>query len=131
MLAPSAFGQVSRIALESKHRTHENYVNVYEYDFVDVQPRFPGDDRGLVNYINNTRKYPYDAYKNRIQGRVICSFIVNTDGSICNVTVLRSVCPSLDKEAVRIIREMPAWKPGKLDGEDVPVHCIIPIAFRL
>ena len=56
--APSASAQVSRIALETRHCQHENYVNVYEYDFVDVQPQFPGDDRGLMNYINHERKYP-------------------------------------------------------------------------
>ena len=55
--APSASAQVSRIALETRHCQHENYVNVYEYDFVDVQPQFPGDDRGLMNYINHERKY--------------------------------------------------------------------------
>lgn len=65
--APSASAQVSRIALETRHCQHENYVNVYEYDFVDVQPQFPGDDRGLMNYINHERKYPCDAYRSHIQ----------------------------------------------------------------
>ena len=129
--APSVSAQVSRVVLDTKHCQHENYVNVYEYDFVDVQPQFPGDDRGLMNFINSTRKYPSDAYRKHIQGRVICSFIVNTDGSVCNVSVLKGVCPSLDREAVRIVKEMPTWKPGKLGGEEVPVHCIMPIAFRL
>lgn len=129
--APSASAQVSRIALETRHCQHENYVNVYEYDFVDVQPQFPGDDRGLMNYINHERKYPCDAYRSHIQGRVVCSFIVNTDGSVCNVSVIKGVHPSLDREAMRIVKNMPAWKPGRLGGEDVPVRCIIPIAFRL
>lgn len=129
-IAPKVSAQVSRVALESKH-SRDCYVNVYESGFVDVPPQFPGDERGLMNYINQTRKYPYDAYKSKIQGRVVCSFIVDTDGSICNISVLRGVCPSIDREAVRIIKEMPAWKPGKLNGEDVPVHCIIPVAFRL
>ena len=98
---------------------------------MDVQPQFPGGDRGLINYINKTRVYPYDAYQHKIQGRVICSFIVNTDGSICNITVLKGLCPSIDEEAKRIIQEMPNWKAGKLNDETVPVHCILPIAFRL
>ena len=108
MIAPSVAAQVTRVNLGGS-----------------------GDERGLVNYINNTRQYPYDAYKNKIQGRVVCSFIVNTDGSICHVQVIKSAYPSLDKEAVRIIKEMPNWKPGMIYGEEVPVHCILPIAFRL
>ena len=131
MIAPSVAAQVTRVNLGGSGKSHDNYVDVYEYDFVDVQPRFPGDERGLVNYINNTRQYPYDAYKNKIQGRVVCSFIVNTDGSICHVQVIKSAYPSRDKEAVRIIKEMPNWKPGMIYGEEVPVHCILPIAFRL
>ena len=132
VLVPIANGQVARVVLETSGcSAHDNYVNVYEYDFVDVRPEFPGEDRGLINYNNETRKYPYEAYKHRIEGRVLCSFVVNTDGSVCNVSVLKGVCPSIDKEAVRIIREMPSWKPGKMGEEVVPVHCIIPVAFRL
>ena len=104
--APSASAQVSRIALETRHCQHENYIN-------------------------HERKYPCDAYRSHIQGRVVCSFIVNTDGSVCNVSVIKGVHPSLDREAMRIVKNMPAWKPGRLGGEDVPVRCIIPIAFRL
>ena len=72
-----------------------------------------------------------EAYKKHIHGRVMCSFIVNTDGSICNVSVVKGANPLLDKEAVRIIKEMPAWKAGKLGGETVPVRCFLPIPFRL
>lgn len=131
LVAPTASAQVSRVALDSKHCPHGEYVDVYEYDFVDVQPAFPGDERGLINYINSERKYPYDAYKKRIQGRVLCSFVIDVDGKVCNVTVLRGAYPSLDKEAVRIIKDMPEWKPGKMNGVAVPVRYILPIPFRL
>ena len=130
LVAPAAGAQVYRVAIAS-NASRTDYVDVYEYDFVDVQPQFPGGDRGLINYIIKTRVYPNDAYQHKIQGRVICSFIVNTDGSICNITVLKGLCPSIDEEAKRIIQEMPNWKAGKLNDETVPVHCILPIAFRL
>lgn len=126
----AAHSQVSRVAIESNH-CRRNYVDVYEYDYVDVPPQFPGGDRAMINFINETRVYPYDAYKHQIQGRVVCSFIVNTDGSICNISVLKGSYPSLDKEAVRIIKKMPAWEAGTIRNEEVPVRCILPIAFRL
>lgn len=91
--APAASAQVTRIVLDSHSCRQSGCVDVYESDFVDVPPQFPGRERGLVNYINKTRQYPYDAYKKRIQGRVICSFVVNTDGSVCNVSVIRGANP--------------------------------------
>lgn len=130
-LASPMSSQVRRMCIENPARhNHMTYVNVYEYDYVDVQPQFPGGERALMNFINDTREYPYRAYHNRIQGRVVCSFVVNTDGSITNITVLKGVEESLNREAVRVISEMPKWKVGKLGGETVPVHCILPIAFR-
>ena len=106
-------------------------MTVYDYDFVDSQPQFPGGDCAMFQYINNERRYPSQAYQHRIQGRVLCSFVVNTDGSISNVTVVRGVEESLNREAMRIISEMPQWNAGKLNGQPVPVYCILPIAFRL
>ena len=131
MFALPAFGQMTRVAVASSRCAHANYVDVYEYDYVDVQPQFPGGDRAMVNFINKTRMYPYDAYEKGIQGRVICSFIVNNDGSVCNVSVIKGAHPSLNKEAVRIITKMPDWIAGKFKGEEVPVRCFLPIAFRL
>ena len=131
LATPAAFSQVSRVAIESAHCTHGNYVDVYESDYVDVPPQFPGGDRAMFNFINKTRVYPYEAYKHKIQGRVVCSFIVDTDGSICNVSVIKGTNQLLNKEAVRIIKEMPNWKAGRLNHESVPVRCFLPIAFRL
>ena len=85
----------------------------------------------MVNFINKTRVYPYEAYQHKIQGRVVCSFIVNTDGTICNISILKGAHPLLNREAVRIIKEMPTWHAGSMCGEEVPVRCILPIAFRL
>ena len=104
---------------------------VYESDYVDVQPQFPGGNCALTNFINKTRHYPYDAYKKRVQGRVLCSFIVNTDGSLSNISVVRGVDAELNREAVRVISEMPRWHAGSHGGNTVAVRCLLPIAFRL
>ena len=107
-------------------------VEVYEFDYVDVQPQFPGGEHGLVNYINKTRVYPYHAYKNHIQGRVLCSFIVGTDGKVSHVRVIRGANDdSLNREAMRVISEMPRWTVGRVGGTAVPVRVVLPIAFRL
>lgn len=131
VLPSVAFAQVTRVAIENPHNQKNNYIDVYEFDYVEHQPQFPGGDRAMFNFINKERVYPYEAYQNRIQGRVICSFIVNTDGSICNISVLKGAHPLLNREAVRIIMEMPNWKPGMMHGSEVAVRCILPIAFRL
>lgn len=105
-------------------------IAVYEYEYVDVQPRFPGGDMAMFHFINDVRRYPSRAYRDGIEGRVLCSFIVNEDGSLSHISVLKGVEESLDREAVRILSKMPAWDVGKVDDVAVPVYCILPIAFR-
>lgn len=104
---------------------------VYEFDYVDVQPQFPGGDCALTNFINETRHYPYNAYQKRIQGRVLCSFIVSPDGTVSHISVVRGVDAELNREAVRVISEMPKWHAGRHSGNSVAVRCLLPIAFRL
>lgn len=105
---------------------------VYEYESVDIRPEFPGGERGLINFVNDTREYPYHAYHKHIQGRVLCSFIVGTDGKLYNIQVIRSSGDdSLDREALRVISKMPRWNAGKIDNNKVNVRCVLPIAFRL
>ena len=112
----------------SKH----SYGEVYEFDYVDIQPQFPGGERGLINFINKTREYPYHAYKKRIEGRVLCSFIVGTDGRVGDVRVIRGAGDeSLNREALRVIGEMPKWSVGKVGNHAVPVRVVLPINFRL
>lgn len=106
-------------------------VEVYEYDMVDEPPLFPGGNNALVHYINSSRRYPADAYKNKIHGRVLCSFIVQPDGTVTHINVLRGVEASLDREAVRVLDSMPNWQAGRIDGVKVPVYCIMPVNFRL
>lgn len=101
------------------------------YDVVEQMPSFPGGISGLRTYLNQNIRYPAEAQENCVQGRVVVSFVVGKDGHISDVTVLRSVDPSLDKEAVRLIRNMPRWTPGKQGGEPVKVRYNVPVSFRL
>ena len=106
-------------------------LEAFTYDSVDEQPHFPGGDGAMTKFINRERKYPHTAYAAGIEGRVLCSFIVNADGSISNAEVIRGEYEPLNKEALRIISRMPKWVAGKINGTSVPVYCIMPISFRL
>lgn len=108
----------------------QTYKVVYEFDYVEEKPEFPGGGANMVTYINDQRRYPAAAYSLGIEGRVTCSFVVNTDGKVSNITVLKGVEATLNKEAIRILSKMPAWVPGKIDGVNVPVRVICSIPFR-
>ena len=101
------------------------------FTVVEEMPKFPGGDAELLKFISKSIRYPVIAQENGIQGRVICSFVVNRDGSIVDAQVLRGVDPSLDKEALRVINSMPKWSPGKQRGKPVRVKYTVPITFRL
>lgn len=101
------------------------------YDVVEQMPSFPGGISGLMTYLNQNTRYPAVAQENGVQGRVVVSFVVGKDGHISDVTVLRSVDPSLDKEAIRVVRNMPRWTPGKQGGKPVRVRYNVPVSFRL
>ena len=99
---------------------------------VESMPEFPGGQQALFKYLAENVKYPVIAQENGIQGRVICQFVVNKDGSIVDVVAVRSSGePSLDKEAIRVIQSMPKWKPGKQRGKPVRVKYTVPVNFRL
>ncbi len=106
------------------------YREVYEFDYVDDKPQFPGGGSALLNYINETRRYPAEAYSRGVEGRVTCAFVVNIDGKVSDVTVLRGVEQTLNREAVRILSKMPDWTPGKIEGQAVPVRVICAVPFR-
>jgi protein TonB len=101
------------------------------FQVVETMPQFPGGEQALFKFLNENIKYPVIAQENGIQGRVICQFVVNTDGSIVDIQVVRGVDPSLDKEAVRVIQSMPKWIPGKQRGKPVRVRFTLPINFKL
>ena len=101
------------------------------YDVVEEMPSFPGGASGLMAYLSQNIKYPVVAEENGIQGRVVLTFVVERDGSITDIKVVKSVEPSLDAEAKRVIRSMPRWKPGKQNGSAVRVKYTVPVTFRL
>lgn len=101
------------------------------YQVVGQQPNFPGGKEELFKYLAYNMIYPADAAKNKVEGRVLVTFVIEHDGSISNVNVVNSVYPSLDKEAIRVVSGMPKWIPGKANGKTVRVKYTIPITFRL
>ena len=101
------------------------------FDVVEEQPSFPGGQDTLMQWLSDNVKYPVIAAENGIQGRVIVQFVVSKTGSISNVNVVRGVDPSLDKEAVRVVKAMPNWTPGKQNGTTVNVRYTLPVTFKL
>ncbi len=105
----------------------ENRIHVV----VERMPEFPGGEAAMNQFISRTIRYPVIAQENGIQGRVVVQFVVNTDGKIVDVEVVRGVEESLDKEAVRVVKAMPPWNPGRQGGKNVRVKYTLPIRFRI
>lgn len=101
------------------------------YDMVEQRPMFPGGEAEMMKYLQDNIRYPEEAQQAKQEGRVICQFVVTSEGKIGDVKVMRGISPSLDKEAVRVIKAMPTWIPGKHDGQAVNVRYTLPIMFRL
>ncbi|MDH6343860.1 protein TonB [Parabacteroides sp. PFB2-12] len=113
--------------IEEKEEEDANQIHT----IVEEMPAFPGGNAALMKFISQAINYPVVAQENGVFGRVTCSFVINTDGSIVDIEVLRGVDPSLDKEAVRVIGTMPKWKPGMQRDKPVRVRYTLPIVFRL
>ena len=111
--------------------TAQTKKNDMEYCIVEMMPQYPGGLAAMLKYIRENIKYPEQAMKERIQGRVTVSFIIEKDGSISDVKAVRSVHPLLDKEAVRVVESMPKWSPGKHNGKPVRVRFNLPVMFKL
>ena len=105
--------------------------NQQVFDVVEQMPSFPGGMAALMAYLQKSIKYPPVAEENGIQGRVVCTFVVERDGSVTDVKVAKSVDPSLDKEAVRVVKSMPKWNPGMQNGSPVRVKYNVPVQFKL
>ena len=122
-------------------RTHKDEIIVEEkkpepkkeeiFAAVEQMPQFPGGEAELMKYVTNHIKYPTMAAENNIQGRVVVKFVVKKDGSVGEVQVLRGKDPDLDKEAVRVVRTLPKFIPGKMNGQAVSVWFTLPINFKL
>lgn len=101
------------------------------FDAVEQKPTFPGGNEALFAFLSKNIRYPAVAEENGVQGRVIVTFVVERDGSITDVKVIKSVDPSLDKEAMRLVKSMPNWIPGKQNGQAVRVRFTLPVTFQL
>ncbi len=101
------------------------------FTMVETMPKFPGGQAGLLKYLAKSIKYPVIAQKSKEQGKVIVQVVIGKDGSLSNIKILRSVSPSLDAEAIRVVGNMPKWEPGMQKGQPVSVKYTIPIVFRL
>jgi len=101
------------------------------YQVVDEMPVYPGGDAALLKYLAKNTTYPVDAKEKGIQGKVVARFCVNADGSISKVTVVKAASPELDMEAIRVVKTLPAFQPGKQGGKPVPVWYMVPINFTL
>lgn len=120
------FEEITVTAIENQTDTVPKY-----YKVVDQMPSFPGGDQALLQFLAKSIKYPEEAIKKKIEGRVIIAFIVDEKGNITNLTVEKSVDPLLDAEAKRVVSIMPTWEPGRHNGKVVPVRYLVPVTFRL
>ena len=143
LILPALFAGVgSMISVKAQNRCVISYQTQYRAtvtiqqgsaympESVDEQPKFPGGESAMIHFINSERRYPRVAYDNSIEGRVLCSFVVEPDGRLTNIEVVRSVDENLDREALRVIQNMPRWEPGLVNGEKVAVYCLLTIPFR-
>ena len=115
----------------SAQKTVVSQKNEEVFDVVEQMPEYPGGMQALFEFMSQNIKYPADAQKQKVEGRVLAKFIVETDGSISNIEVVKQAFPSLDAEAVRVIQAMPKWKPGRQKGQAVRVKFVLPINFSL
>ena len=122
---------VQKKVVKTTKATKKTSANDKVYEVCEQMPTFPGGDAALMKYLSENVKYPALAIKAQEQGRVVVSFTVERDGAISDVKVARSVTPSLDAEAVRVVKAMPKWTPGKQGGQLVRVRYNVPVSFKL
>jgi periplasmic protein TonB len=106
-------------------------TNQEPFIYVEVMPEFEGGEKALMQYLGNKMRYPAAAQKEKVEGLVVVSFVVNPDGKISNAEILKGLGFGTDEEALRVISNMPAWKPGKQNGRPVAVRYTLPIRFSL
>ena len=112
-------------------QTEKEAEETQVFYIVEEMPEFPGGELALRKFISNAIKYPVVAQENGVQGKVYVSFVVGKDGLVTDAKVVRGVDPALDKEAIRVVNSLPAWKPGKQRGKPVRVGFSVPISFVL
>lgn len=133
---PSVAGVLESLATEA-YFSPTAAASVQEKDNRDVfvavetQAEYPGGMEALMHYLMNNIRYPEEAYKNDIQGRVIIKFVIEKDGAVTNAEVVKGVAPELDQEALRVVSSLPKWIPAKVGGKDVASYFTLPVNFRL
>ena len=118
--------QISRERVKLSSKSEEKI-----YTEVEEMPEFPGGDRALLNFLSSKTTYPAEALASRSMGKVLVTFIIDIEGNVTEPSIARSVHPSLDAEALRVVSNMPKWTPGKQDGKPVSVRTTLPISFML
>lgn len=126
LTASVAFTQVNAATLQTQVTDDEEV-----FESVEVSPSFPGGEQELMKYICMNINYPKEIQDMDIQGRVVLQFVVTKSGEIGDVRILRSVHPALDAEAVRVIKTLPKFTPGQMNGHPVNVWYVMPITFKL
>ncbi|MDA3819365.1 MAG: energy transducer TonB [Candidatus Delongbacteria bacterium] len=115
----------------SSFKDEEEEVEPIAFAVVEDKPEFPGGDAALMKFLSKHTKYPEIAKENGIQGKVYVQFVIDKNGNVTSVSIVRGVDPYLDKEAKRVVSQLPDWKPGQQRGQPVPVTYIVPINFKL
>lgn len=118
-------------ATESEEKEAETEPDDGLYTIVEEMPAFPGGEQGLMDYIYKNLRYPFTAADKKIENCVICTFIIDTKGAVTQVEITQSAHPLLDKEAMRIVKSLPQWRPARQHGKLVRVKYTLPIIFRL
>lgn len=101
------------------------------YEFSETVPEFPGGQQALFKHLATNIKYPKEAIKGKIEGKVFVNFVVDDKGNVKNVTLKRGIGGGCDEEAMRVVEELPAWQPGTIGGKAVSVQYVLPIVFKL
>lgn len=126
-----SFMAVCCLMTANAQKTVVSQTNQKVYDKVEQMPEYPGGMPAMIEFLQTNIKYPEDAVKQKVEGRVMVQFVVETDGSISDVHVAKQVFPSLDAEAIRVVQVMPKWMPGREKGKVVRVKYNLPIVFRM
>lgn len=129
--AALALSAASLAAVPAAHNGNLNPNKTAIYSAVEEQARFPGGEKALMKWVADSLRYPAAAMEQGIEGRVVVRFVVRADGTTSNFEVVRGKHPELDKEALRVVKTLPAFIPGKMNGDPVNVWYIMPVTFRL
>ena len=123
--------RIAKAGAQSYGKQDEEIKNSEIYSIVDVMPKYPHGERELSGFIAHNMRYPKEARQQGVEGRVLCSFIVSSDGAISNIEIVQGLHSELDTEAVRVLSLMSKWVPGERNGEKVNVKCLLPIDFTI